>query len=572
MKMNGRHLSKVIATASLAFLISTTSNAQTCNMVLNSQGAQTSTVNKSSKLDIMDRYRSGQTSSDEDMAIRNVMIASFNGVAPMIFSLNHLIAYDRVLLKYGVHGPLKASAVDKLNLNRGQKQKIWLQEQKKYSSQLRAFSKVIAEMTTQERRLMAKQITAEIFLENLAGSFVVPENFADYPQGITRDLNRLPLKQVNQLNQRHYVFKNQDSALSREVLEDIVYESLIPLSKLAITDRIKDRVGGRIAFQGSNSSNARTIYATTSAVLIAGGTLWTAFQYGAPEYILFAGIGAFPVVWAVKNVSGRAITYMGRIPESIGDGLNDLRENFMRSMLWSRTQKPVDGKITPLSNVTMQQYSAFSIQAKNPDTEWKMLNFSLSKFGSETQEALNLLVNVHVTLKAEEVEQLESSAPLLALLEQNRFSDAKLKKIIAKGKFQQIDQELRDLDGRYFEIAKTSSELRKAIAEVDSKLAQYVQVLDANMSSDKSANGESETTLSLRRESLMRSREFVQIQLSAVDLTHKDALAKIQATEGLRTIILSSQSSSTFEPSSKLDRALSKLGSLLQGPANGAVK
>jgi hypothetical protein len=509
----------------------------TCQRIVGNE-----TVKKySERTDILSRYRNGQATPSEDAIVREVMIKAFFGKSPVLFSLNHLLGYDRALALNGIHPPLKLSALPK-EMKRSQKQKIWAREQEKYSAQLVEFSERLEKMSDSERLSFAKQVADGIYYQ-VDSQFVAPEDFSENLKDMPVR-NRLPKKQVEKLKARTDIMNEiWESTMAQEVIERLVYESLIPLSKLAVTDRIKDRVGGRLAYQIQNGDGRGTVRGWIFTLALASPLILDGMQRlgtGAGNIELTSGwVGAPALGIAAGFFSHKLITSAIRVPETIDDGMSTLRENRARNSLYRQLEKPTTSRpVEPVSQIIEEEISSLNLQSLSAEKDLKKDSLNLSKYGEELQTALGYVVDLHANLIFEEISEVKSIAPLLELMKNGASTSDEIKIRIA-GKSPEIERDLGKLDFAFFQAAKDVLKLRRLLQVIDQKFDDYVGVLSSANSQTKS---DEKVYFEHRLTSLQQSKQFVQIQLDALGLSDKKILESLRNVEAIRTILMSAQS------------------------------
>jgi hypothetical protein len=557
----------------------TQSFAQNCELVLGANAQRNQVSDQVSEVDLrgamlLKQFRDKTLSSQEDLAVRQVTMDAFYGKHPIIYSLDHLLAYDRALRKRGLLPTLAAADVKGGRLTKQEQAEVWKTEQRRWSNDLKVYAAKIKKMSERERRTLASEIMTELYqTSSYSAGFVAPEAYAERLKTIPNS-HRLPRKQVSELDTQYRILEGYRSDLSKLAIEEIVYESLIPLSRLAINDRLEDRVGGRKARQVINGEWLRVslmwllpIANIAPAIILGnhfGGAIGVGEFFGSAIPLITAGYFASPILTSVI-----------RTPESVRDGMRTIQEGWLRSNLWRKLQKQKTSSIESKSDLLPEypsevietQFSKLEVSSLDAGHDWNRIKASgesVSVFGEELQLGLNSIVNAHMNVKFEEIEQLQSAQPLIKVLQKGKIPQEVLKK--SSRQLSEIDRELRLLNKNYFKSAQLLLQLRNDLSLLDQKLKTYIERLE-EVIADTPAD--QRTLLETRLSSLVQTQKFVEIQFKALVLTEKSVFSKIQAVEDLHSIMLSAVSGLTIDSATKIDDAFEKLSHLLQPSASG---
>jgi hypothetical protein len=544
-----------------------------CEMILGTQSQKVLEPVKTSRpTDLLSRFENGETTSQEKTLIREAMMTTLFGKIPVLFSLNHLLAYDDALISYGIHQPVAPSAMPK-DVSKSDARKLWADERARYSQELKSFSIRIEQMTIEERKALARKITAFLVKANRSDRFVAPEDYIENPSSVPAGKNRLPKKQVVGLNDAYAKVKDAQSGIKLEALEIAVYESLVPLSKLAITDRLYDRVGGREAYQALGSEGAQIGEGLLLAAATAVSTYFISQHFpGHPGMFIVGGIATTGVSFFFGGCYAHLlITQAARIPETIRDSISGFRESLAKRKLWARFKSRTDADPTPEapSKIIESELSNLNLESRSAETDWARQDRGLGQFGEELQNALGMVVETHMNLKFEEAEQVEAVAPLLSDLQGSKSSSEKVVKALTANKFNKLANELSRLDNQYFTGMQSIVRLKRDLKLIDRKLDEYIAFLDQLI---RQSSEDEKMLLQHRRASLAQSKNFVEIQNSAMQLSEKNLMENLKTIEALRTLIMSSQSGMTIQTSTKIDQAVAKLSDVLQVEAIGESK
>jgi hypothetical protein len=513
------------------------------------------------RVDILTREQAGQLSLEESAAVREVMLKAFYGKYPVLFSLNHLLAYDKAIAKYGVQPPMKIESLP-ANMNRGRKAKIWNQERKEYRKRLRDFAKRLDTMTVNQRREFAKVVANEM-QASVADSYVVPRSDLVDPNAEV-GLKRMPGSRRNRLVEIQKYLAEFRRGTQNEAFEELVYRSLTPLSRLAIGDRLMDRVGGRKAYQVSTFNYGQTwLRALSGGAIIGAGCIasachWVTHDGGDQMLEFFAGIGASGTGFLLAgNFSHVWISETARVPEKLDDAINDTREALVKKKFWREIQGPAKQMQIQPSEIVQMQVAEFKIKDISSDNDYDVND--LSHFGSDLLDALRLIGETHLNINIERGEGLEKITPMIKHLQRLQASPDKLRKEIGRGKFSSLENELSGLDRKYFADIKNLGKIRSDLDLLAIKFDEFIAKIDKEMSNTEPA------TLKLlehRRGSLVNSKTFVGIQRSALDLSEAKSMDNLKTIEAIRTILISERTGMAIasdEESSGLSQLAARL-------------
>jgi hypothetical protein len=492
-------------------------------------------------VDILTRERAGQASQEESAAVREVMLKSFYGKYPVLFSLNHLVAYDKVIAKYGVQPPMKMDALP-AHMSKGQKTKVWRQETKAYQSRVRAFAKRLEKMSSSERREFAKSLANEMHV-SIADSYSDPDRtLIDANKDNGR--KRIPPSRKVRIKAIQEYLTGFRQGPQDEAFEELVYRSLTPLSRLAIGDRLMDRVGGRRAYQVSNYLDGPIWFRGLSGAAVIGSACIASACHWWPhddalQFLTVTGsIGAAGTFGLFSGLYSHTwISETVRLPEKIDDAVNDAREALVKRKFWREIQGPeAESQIQP-SEIVQEQIAELNIKDLSSKNDYDVND--LSNYGADLQEAIRMIAEAHLNMNIEQAEDLEKITPMIKRLQSLQGSPEKLRKEISNGKFSLLEKELSSLDKRYFSDVRRLGKIRADLDLLASKLDEFTEKIDQEKASSDPS------TLKLlehRRGSLVVSKDFVKIQRSAVDLSEAKSMDNLKTVEAIRTILISERS------------------------------
>jgi hypothetical protein len=556
---------KLLIAVPLLIFNMTPANADpsSCSMVFNAKAAEksagvapskvTKSANAQAHLDLIERYETGRASQAELVSVRAAASEMFYGKPEIFFSLHQLMAYDETVASYGVHPFLKPELVPE-GISFAERVKFWLGERSKYSKRLKEFSKRLEKMTVAERKAVAKTLTAKMFEGAREKTFFKGEDYShEIKRLVLLKYKRLPIPSIEALSAARTAQQKYAAGMDREALELLVYESLIPLSKLAITDRLTDRVGGRTAFTSSTTTGQRWIRAlatmaavTTSFILLGNHELSIGHEgWATTSYLLGAGIGSIVSGITAGYQSHRVMNKVMRLPESAQDAFATLRERIAKAALWRRMKRAPE--LPPVESPTQSIEAALlnlKIETLSAKSDWGNQTRGLNEYGTELQTAVSLIVDLHMNLKFEQADQIENVTPLLKELRKKNESKGQLRESLRSNQFAKLENELTQLDSQYFNNVQAVIRMRRDLVTVDNKIGEYLAVLEDIA---KQAPKDELLLLNHRMASLTQSKTMVQIQLSAMDLSEKNLMENLTTVEALRSILIAYRSGSTVE-------------------------
>jgi hypothetical protein len=506
------------------------------------------------KKSVLDKVRDGTATSKEAIEVQRAVLKAFYGKNPVLFSLNHLLAYDKVIQEnYRVDAPMTRSDLPP-SMTSKETKKFWAEEQKKYSARLKEFSLRLERMSETQKRDLAKKITTSVtYLPTIGTKFMVAETPVYY--GFTK--NRLPQKHMTRLEETETLLRTGLGANEREALEQLVYESLIPLSKLAIKSQLKDRVGGRLAREPQPLIASIAMAGVGAGAAASAAFLVASFSHGVDvaDTIRAAGslVGGGLLGAIGAGTSIQVTTPILRTPEIIEDAFSNWRVARVKRAFFKQTESSLkidESEVTPekIDEAALKDLKISSLSAEKEFDRIDAGERRLSDFGGELQSGLRMIVDMHMNINIQQVEELERISPLLKQLQSEQDNSAALQKALIAGKYSTLETELGRLDGQYFASAQEITKMRRELKTIDSKLAKFVGTLDEKITTSPA----DETALLIqRRESLVASQSFAKLQFLAMDLSEKKLMENIKTVESLRALLISLRSGATVTTDSQ---------------------